>query len=266
MKFNIITPTHKRKDKLERAVQSVLAQTYKDWELIIINDSPHDESYKEFASSINDARIHYHVNPKNEGVNKSRNHALDKLSADSKWVLFLDDDDYLAPDTLATFSNLILLDKNTKWYMTNRAYKNGKPVTITPEPDAHFTYAWSYLILKRIKGDATHCIETKLITHIHARFSQYVKQGEEWLFFYQIGLYTKLFYHDHNSTITDGYDGVGGLNFRKRSFSDRFESLVALTYEGMEKKLLLKPSFILYMLLRFLKLCIPKIQFKKTIT
>ena len=176
MKFSIITPTHRRKEKLDRAVTSVLSQTYKDWEMIIINDSPHDETYREFAASINDARIHYHINPKNSGVNFSRNHGLDKLSADSKWVIFLDDDDYLAPDTLATFSELILTGSDNKWFMTNRAYKNGSTVTKAPRDDSSYSYTWSYLILKRIKGDATHCIETKLITHIHARFSKYIKQ------------------------------------------------------------------------------------------
>jgi glycosyltransferase involved in cell wall biosynthesis len=183
MKFSIITPTFKRKEKLDRAVASVIAQTYKDWEMIIINDSPHDESYLDFASSINDPRIHYHVNPKNSGVNVSRNHGLDKLSADSKWVIFLDDDDYLAPNTLATFSQLQLLESDTKWFMTNRAYTHGESLTQAPKDDTLYSYTWSYLILKRIKGDATHCIETKLLTHIHARFSSYVKQGEEWFFF-----------------------------------------------------------------------------------
>lgn len=258
MKFSIITPTHRRKEKLERAVASLLAQTYKDWELIIINDSPHDETYQAFSSSINDARIHYHVNPKNSGVNFSRNHGLDKISADSKWVIFLDDDDYLSPDALATFSKLIHTGTDTKWFMTNRAYKNGNSITKVPHDNTSYSYAWNYLILKRIRGDATHCIETKLITHIHARFSNYVKQGEEWFFFYQIGLHTQLYYHDHNSTITDGYDNTSGLNFRKRSYGECFESLTKLVYEGIEKKLLYAPSFIIYIFLRYIRLLIPK--------
>lgn len=264
MKFSIITPTYRRKEKLKRAVDSLLAQTYKDWEMIIINDSPSDETYRDFASSINDARIHYHINPKNSGVNVSRNHGLDKLSADSKWVIFLDDDDYLAPDTLMMFSRLILTEGGAKWFMTNRAYKNGVPVTRAPRSDTLYTYIWNYLILKKIQGDATHCIETKLITHIHARFSKYVKQGEEWFFFYQIGLHSQIFYHDHNSTITDGYDNEGGLNFRKRSFRERYESLAKLFYEGGAKKIL-KPAFLFYLLLRLVRLFVPRIPFRKSI-
>ena len=249
MKFSIITPTFRRKELLTRAVASLVAQTYKDWEMIIVNDSPSDNSYQEFASSINDARIHYHANPINKGVNYSRNLALDKLSADSRWVIFLDDDDYLAPDALANFHNLILMHGDTKWFVTNRAYKNGEPLTRFPVDETFYSYAWSYLILKRCKGDATHCIETKLITHLHARFSKYVKQGEEWFFFYQVGLHAKMFYSDHNSTISDGYDGASGLNFRKRTFRERYESLAQLLYEASTKKII-HISFLCYMFIR----------------
>lgn len=254
MKFSIITPTFKRSDKLTKAVSSVIAQTYKDWELIIVNDSPTDTTYKEFASSINDARIHYHVNITNKGVNYSRNVALDKLSADSKWVIFLDDDDYLAPDTLKTFSDLILLNEDVTWFMTNRALRNGTSLTRVKNDDTLYSYAWSYLIGRRIKGDATHCIETKLITHIHARFSKYVKQGEEWFFFYQVGLHTKIYYHDHNSTISDGYDTSSGLNFRKRDRWERLQSISTLLYEGSARRLTKHPTFILYITIRFLRI------------
>lgn len=253
MKFSIITPTHKRKESLLRAVTSLVSQTYRDWEMIIVNDSPYDASYEDFALSINDPRIIYHKNDTNRGVNYSRNYALDKVSADSRWVIFLDDDDYLAPDTLKTFSELILLHGDTRWFVTNRAYKNGVSVTHFPHGETSYSYAWSYLISKRCKGDATHCIETKLITQTHSRFSKYVKQGEEWFFFYQIGLHTKMFYYDHNSTITDGYSVEGGLNFRKRTFSEKYESLIKLTYEAASKKII-RFSFVVYIILRGIKL------------
>lgn len=255
MKFSIITPTYKRKEKLTRAVASLIAQTYKDWEMIIINDSPQDTSYIDFASSINDARIHYHVNDYNRGKNFSCNFALDKVSADSQWIIFLDDDDYFAPDTLAILHNLILLHSEKKWFVTNRALTNGKPLTQFPHDEHVYSYAWNYLILRRLKGDATHCIETKLITHTHSRFSRFVKQGEEWFFFFQIGLYTKMYYIDHNSTITDGYDMESGLNFRKRSFRDRYEAILKLTYEGIAKKII-RPSFIIYILIRCIRLVV----------
>lgn len=258
MKFSIITPTFRRKQLLERAVSSLIAQTYKDWEMIIVNDSPTDIGYLQFASSINDPRIHYHINDHNQGVNYSRNFALERLSADSRWVVFLDDDDYLSPDALTNFLKLIQYNSEQKWFVTNRAFKNGTTLTRFPHDETLYSYAWSYLILKRCKGDATHCIETKLITRTHARFSNYVKQGEEWFFFYQIGLHSKMYYHDHNSTISGGYDTTGGLNFRKRKRSEQFETVTKLLYEGAEKNILMNPAFLVYIMMRHIKLLLPK--------
>lgn len=215
-----------------------------------MNDSPNDTGYQEFASSINDARISYHVNPTNKGVNFSRNRGLDKVSADSKWVIFLDDDDWLSPDALQTFHDLTLIHGDVHWFVTNRAYKDGTPITKVPAPDTAYSYARDYLLLRRIKGDATHAIST---SHIHLiRFPQKIKQGEEWFFFYQLGLYEKMFYHDHNSTITDGYDTEKGLNFRKLSRKERFKNIALLCYEATQCSFWYRPTFLLYVVIRFL--------------
>lgn len=254
MRFSIITPTYKRADLLLRAVRSVQAQTYQDWELIIVNDSPADESYRAFASSINDPRIQYHTNDMNRGVNFSRNFALDHASADSTWVLFLDDDDYLSPDALKTLHDLSMLHPAQTWFITNRAQKNGTAYTVAPKSDTTYSYAWEYLLLRRLRGDATHCI---LASNVHLiRFSKRIKQGEEWFFFYQLGLHEKIFYHDHNTTISDGYDQEQGLNFRKRTRGERFESISILLYEGVERGIAYHPTFLLYLFLRVLRLVV----------
>jgi glycosyltransferase involved in cell wall biosynthesis len=256
MLFSIITPTYKRASKLARAVESLLGQTYQDWEIIIVNDSPTDTSYSEFSSSINDARIHYHVNDTNKGVNYTRNKAINLISADSKWIIFLDDDDYFAPDTLQTFHDLILLHGDVQWFVTNRAYVNGKPITNFPTDERFYSYNLDYLILRRCKGDATHCIEKKYITQKHIKFLEHVKQADEWFFFYQLGLQQKMYYHSHNSTISDGYDTTSGLNFRKRTRGEQFETLITILYEGSQKKLLRHPTFLLYIGMRFIRILI----------
>lgn len=254
MKFSIITPTHKRANSLARAVASVYNQTYTNWEMIIVNDSPNDSSYDTFEQTINDPRIRYIKNKTNEGVNFSRNRALDSLSIHSDWVIFLDDDDYLAPDALQNFIDLIRNRGDMHWFVTNRAYRNGTPITHFPTPDTRYSYIWSYLILRRGKGDATHCIETKHLEGI--RFSQYVRQGDEWFFFYQLGLHNKFYYHDHNSTITDGYDNEKGLNFRKRTRHQQFESIMTLFYEAARLGFAYRPTFLIYFCMRLVRIVV----------
>lgn len=252
MKFSIITPTYKRKELLERTMRSILSQAYADWEMIIVNDSPDDSSYQTFPSSITDPRIHYLVNDTNRGVNYSRNRALDNVSKDSDWVIFLDDDDYLAPDALETFNELSTAHPESKWLVTNRVYADGALVTKYPKPETWYSYIKDVLILKRCRGDVTHCIKTSLLANV--RYSKYVKQAEEWIFYYQIALHEKIFYHNHNSTLTDGYDKILGLNFRIRSRKEQFESILSFIREGYELHLLNHPTFLMYLTMRLLRI------------
>lgn len=254
MKFSIITSTYKRTDLLSRAVESVLNQTHSDWEMIIVNDSPDDSSYINFSENTKDSRIHYFKNEQNSGVNFSRNFALDNVSADSQFVIFLDDDDWFAKDALENFAKLISENQNEKWFVTNRAYAKGKSLTHFPKADTGYSYAWDYLISKRCKGDATHCIKTTLIRD--TRFSKLILQAEEWIFFYQVGLKSKIFYHNHNSTISDGYNESSGLNFRKRTRLVQLKTLFSIIHEGFNLHLFYHPTFIIYLFMRFLRILV----------
>jgi len=256
MKFSIITPTYKRADKLIRAVNSLRNQTFGDWEMIIVNDSPTEPDYDKFERTINDPRIRYLKNTKNEGVNYSRNRALDEVSIHSDWTIFLDDDDYLAPDALETLHELIRTHGGITWFVTNRAYKDGTPTTNFPKSDKKYSYAFDYLILKRCKGDATHCIETKKLGEI--RFLKHIKQAEEWFFFYQLGLKNKFYYHDHNSTITDGYNEATGLNFRKRNRKNELKIISVIAYEGAVKGIIYHPTFLIYLFMRLIRIIIKR--------
>ncbi len=219
--------------------------------MIIVNDSPNDQEYATFAASINDPRIHYHINKTNSGVNFSRNKALQKITAHSDWVIFLDDDDYLAPDALQAIHRLISDHPHHNWFITNRAYTNGTPITQIEKADRAYSYIWDYLLFQTCKGDVTHTIRTSKIHTI--RFPLNIKQGEEWLFFYRLGLSEQMFYHDHNSTISDGYQD-DGLNFRKRTRGERSETLSILFYEGVRLGIAYHPTFLLYLLIRLVLL------------
>ena len=248
--FSIITPTYKRVDKLQKAIDSVLNQSYQNFEMIIVNDSPNDESYKNFENNISDPRIIYLKNEKNSGVNFSRNRGLDSISPKAEWVIFLDDDDTLAKDTLQTFVDLIKKNENEKWFVCNRATTDGKSLTKSPKNNSHINYAWDYLITKRFKGDATHCIKKELLKNNY--FPKTIKQGDEWLFFYELSLRTQFFYHNFNATLTDGYSD-DGLNFRKRTIAEQLNTLKLLIKEGVQRKIFWHLTFIMYIKLRFLR-------------
>ena len=166
--FSIITPTYKKATNLRRAIDSVLNQNHTSFEIIIINDSPDDTSYADIEQNktFADSRIRYYKNDCNKGVNFSRNRELDLVSEKSDWIIFLDDDDYLAEDALNNFSKLIHENKNEKWFVCNRATDTGISLTHISGNNKRHNYAWNFLITKRFKSDATHCIQREALKHI----------------------------------------------------------------------------------------------------
>lgn len=94
---SIIITTYKREPKIvRRAIESVIAQTYKDWELWVIDDSPADYELRNNVKDIfeyykNDCRINYFQQAKNSGACAARNVGINLSKGE--FLAFLDDDD-----------------------------------------------------------------------------------------------------------------------------------------------------------------------------
>ena len=102
-KVTIITPTYKRLEKLREAIESVLVQTYANWEHIIVSDS-YDKNVEELIERMNDSRIQYHYTFKlNVMGNYQRNYAL--KYATGEYVLYLDDDNIIYEHCLRTMTD-----------------------------------------------------------------------------------------------------------------------------------------------------------------
>lgn len=98
----IYMPTHNRSGLLSRAIESVQAQTYSNFELIIVDDCSTDDTEAVVqAYKDTDSRIKYIKNSDNFGACVSRNKAI--RAAQGEFVTGLDDDDYFLPDRLAVF-------------------------------------------------------------------------------------------------------------------------------------------------------------------
>lgn len=89
---SIITPAYNVEKYVDETINSVLKQTYKNWELIIIDDCSKDLTYKKIEKYLKiDNRIKLYKNNENKGVSFTRNRAID-LSV-GKYIAFLDADD-----------------------------------------------------------------------------------------------------------------------------------------------------------------------------
>lgn len=94
---SIIMPSWNTGKFIAESIESVLAQTYKNWELLIVDDCSTDNT-DEVVASFKDTRIKYFKNEKNSGAALTRNRAM--REAQGEWIAFLDSDDLWAPNKL----------------------------------------------------------------------------------------------------------------------------------------------------------------------
>lgn len=111
-KISVILPVYNASAFLKKAMDSIIDQTYTDWELIVINDGSTDNS-EEIILSYTDKRIRYYNNEANLGLIASLNKAI--LLCSGEYIARMDADDISDPERFAKQINF--LDKNTDYAM-----------------------------------------------------------------------------------------------------------------------------------------------------
>lgn len=94
---SIIIPTFNSEKYIAQAIESILHQTYSNFEIILVDDGSKDSTLN-IAQSFNDHRIKIITNKENRGVSYSRNRGIE--AARGKWIGLLDSDDWYAPQRL----------------------------------------------------------------------------------------------------------------------------------------------------------------------
>ena len=98
-RISVLMPVYNtRTEHLREAINSILAQTFTDFEFLILNDSSTDPAVEEVVKSYDDPRIVYAVNEHNLGISGSRNRLLDM--AKGEYLAVMDHDDFSFPDRL----------------------------------------------------------------------------------------------------------------------------------------------------------------------
>lgn len=144
---SIVMPSYHTANYIAETIRSVQAQTYSNWELLIVDDCSTDETEAVVAPFLCDARIRYFRNEQNSGAAVSRNRAL--REAKGKWVAFLDSDDLWMPEKLEkqiafmqengyhfSYTNYIEIDE--------ASHPNGRRVTGPKRVTRHglYNYCW----------------------------------------------------------------------------------------------------------------------------
>lgn len=127
---SIIMPSYNTEDYIAASIESVLAQTYENWELLIVDDCSKDNT-DGVVARFTDPRIRYFKNEKNSGAAVSRNRAL--REARGRWIAFLDSDDLWEPEKLSKQLDFMTTNGYSFTYTDYRIQLNGQwqPYVIT---------------------------------------------------------------------------------------------------------------------------------------
>lgn len=132
--FSIVIPLYNKELSIGNTIQSVLNQTYQDYEIIIVNDGSTDNSLH-VVEQINDSRIRIITKP-NGGVSSARNRGIKESKRD--WIAFLDGDDLWKTNHLNEIFRMMNVFPNKKIYVTSYKYSDDRKIYRLPRKNDIF--------------------------------------------------------------------------------------------------------------------------------
>lgn len=123
--ISVVIPLYNKAPYIVKTIQSVLHQTFDDFEVVIVDDGSTDHSAEVVWQHFNSEKIRL-IEKKNGGPSSARNRGVQE--AKGSWIVFLDADDFLLPDALAYFASL--LEKGRDYYICNYYIKEGNEIKL----------------------------------------------------------------------------------------------------------------------------------------
>jgi glycosyltransferase involved in cell wall biosynthesis len=142
--FSVIIPTYNRASKIAVAIDAVLQQSFRDFELIVIDDGSVDDTRNVVAGYLATAGVKYVYQP-NKGVSAARNEGA--RHASGKYLVFLDSDDKTQPNWLYNFyAYLSKSDDDVACCMMKVIDPSGKEKIVSPRRSNQASLGWGIFI------------------------------------------------------------------------------------------------------------------------
>ena len=218
---SIIMATYNRAHTIVRAVDTVLNQTYKNFELIIIDDGSTDNTL-ELLRKYNDPRIRIFMHETNKGVTAAKNRGFKEIKGE--WFGTFDSDDELKPNAIETLMNIPLnLDNKITSVIGNCAD------AITGELRGKGLTKDGYIngneVMSYVEGDFLGLIKTSLLQN--DLLNENIR-GLESVLWYKINERANKYYTHKvlNIIHTEGADRVSTSKFKLKKTETKFEHLI----------------------------------------
>ncbi|MBD3183892.1 glycosyltransferase [Candidatus Poribacteria bacterium] len=189
-RFTIIMPVYNEEENIANSIKSIICQTYKSFELIIIDDGSTDNT-PDILSQFSDLPKIKLIRQKNAGTAAARNHGLQLASG--QYICFLDGDDKYSPDRLEVINNYLEDNSFVKCLVTNYAIWNGRKLS---EP-----------ILKEAPGKITrHGLPNALFPSLVFHFDVFDKIGlfdTKFYYIEDVDMWCRLHIHGYHVDFVD---------------------------------------------------------------
>lgn len=186
---SVILPTYNRGYVIKKAIDSILGQTYQNWELIIIDDGSTDNTKTTVASS-NDKRIKYFYK-KNSGPCAARNFGIARSKG--KWITYLDSDDILLPTCIETMIEHLQQNPRAVFALPRGKrsldlYKNGKLIkSVDDSDDMPMTFTIKDMFMRNARFACLGFMHLRRLYDEGLQWDEEVKGMEDWEFMMSIG-------------------------------------------------------------------------------
>jgi glycosyltransferase involved in cell wall biosynthesis len=244
-----VITTYNRALLLERAIKSVLNQTYRNIELIVVDDYSTDNT-EQVVNSLEDCRVQYVKNTSNKGLSYSRN--LGVMKSLGKFVAFLDDDDEWLPEKLEKQLNIFFSSNNQDLGLvyTWMAYKTPSDVVQVLRPLLSGMIFDKTIDDQPIAAGSTWMVDRRVFEN-GIMFDVTIPRGVDGDFIRQLALVYEVDYvqeclvdyhieHDHIRMTNDSNEGISkaivGQEITLKKFEDQivkypkqFSNLLSIT-------------------------------------
>ena len=182
--FSVVIPLYNKECHIKKTIESVLYQTFENFEIIVVNDGSQDDSIK-IVESFQDYRITI-INQRNKGVAVARNNGIKEAKSD--YIAFLDADDLWLPNFLDTIHSMTINFPDAGMYATQYDKITNKgihiPIKVKGLPTNDFVgyidnYFRSILLSGAFISSSAVCVPKKIFKENNIWFPEGEKFGED---------------------------------------------------------------------------------------
>lgn len=214
--FSILVPTYNQAQYLPAALDSLLAQTYSNWEAVIVNDGSTDDTPRVLDVYVGrDARFRS-VHKENGGVATALNEGL--RHARGEWICWLSSDDLFEPDALAIFAEALRQNPDARFFHSDFSEmddQTGIRIPCVPDRHHHLPDEASQVIAF-FRANYVHGISIAVhrsVFEVVGTFNQDLRYAQDVDMWLRISARYQLHHIDRRTCITRVHDAMGTVGF-----------------------------------------------------